>query len=57
MLEKAVKEVNFAGMDEGLKMSLRFQVADVKTPLRSSKRIVEQGSHVGFGLGEGDNHI
>ena len=57
VVERAVKDVNFAGVDEGLKMKLRFQVADVKKPLMSVKRIVEQGNHVGFGPGEGDNYI
>ena len=57
MVEKIAKHVNFAGVDEGLKMSLRFQVADVKKPLMSVKRIVEQGDHVGFGPGEGDNYM
>ena len=57
-VEKAAKEVNFAEVgDEGVRMSLRFQVADVKKPLISVKRIVEQGSKVGFGPKDGDNFI
>ena len=32
-------------------------MADVKKPFMSVKRIVEQGDHVGFGPGEGDNCI
>jgi hypothetical protein len=57
VVEKATKEVNFAGVDQGIRMELRFQVADVKKPLMSVKRIVEQGNHVGFGPGEDDNYI
>ena len=38
-------------------MSLRFQVADVKKPLVSVKRITEQGNHVSFGPGKEDNYI
>ena len=38
-------------------MSLCFQVADVKKPLISVKRIVENGNKVGFGPGEEDNFI
>ena len=57
MVEKATKEVNVAGVDQGIKMKLRFQVADVKKPLMSVKRIVEQGNHVGFGPGDEDTYI
>ena len=57
VVEKATKEVHFAGVDQGIKMKLRFQVAEVKKPLMSVKRIVEQGNHVGFGPGEDDNYI
>ena len=57
VVEKNVKDVDFAGVDQGLKISLRFQVADVKKPLMSVKRIVEEGNHVGFGPGEEDNYI
>jgi hypothetical protein len=57
VVETVTKQVNFTGVDEGLKMSLRFQVADVEKPLISVKRIVEQGNHVGFGPGDGDNYI
>ena len=38
-------------------MCLGFQVADVKKPLISVKRIVEKGNHVSFGPQEGDNFI
>ena len=38
-------------------MCLGFQVADVKKPLVSVKRIVEKGSHVSFGPNEEDNYI
>ena len=38
-------------------MSLHFQVADVKKPLVSVKRITEQGNHVAFGPGKEDNFI
>jgi hypothetical protein len=57
VVEKATREVNSTGVDAGVKMKLRFQVADVKKPLMSVKRIVEQGNHVGFGPGESDNCI
>ena len=57
VVEKATKEVIFAGADQGIKMKLRFQVADVKKPLMSVKRILEQGSRSGFGLGESENCI
>ena len=39
------------------RMSLKFQVADVKKPLISVKRIVEKGNHVGFGPKLEDNFI
>ena len=38
-------------------MKLAFQVADVKKPLISVKRIVEKGNFVSFGPEEGDNFI
>lgn len=57
VVEKATKEVIFAGVDQEINMKLRFQVADVKKPLMLVKRIVEQGNHVGFGLGEDDSYI
>ena len=38
-------------------MNLKFQVADVKKPLISVKRILEQGNHVGFGPTRDDNFI
>ena len=57
-VEKVTKEVNFAEVgDGGVIMSLRFQVADVKKPLISVKRIVQQGSKVGFGPKDGDKYI
>ena len=39
------------------KLGFRFQVADVKKPLVSVKRITEKGNHVQFGPGEKDNFI
>ena len=49
------------GSEEGeskkRKMCLGFQVADVKKPLVSVKRIVEQGNYVCFGPGKEDNYI
>ena len=57
LVEKATKEVNFAGVDQGIRIKLMFQVADVKKPVMSVKRIVEQGNHVGFGPGDNDNYI
>ena len=38
-------------------MCLGFQVADVKKPLISVRRIVERGSYVSFGPKDGDNFI
>ena len=38
-------------------MCLGFQVADVKKPLISVRRIVEKGNHVSFGPKEEDNYI
>ena len=38
-------------------MGFRFQVADVKKPLVSVKRITEKGNHVQFGPAEKDNFI
>ena len=38
-------------------MCLGFQVADVKKPLISVRRIVEKGNHVCFGPREEDNYI
>ena len=38
-------------------MGLTFQVADVKKPLISVKRIVQKGNVVHFGPGESDNYI
>ena len=40
-----------------MRMSLGFQVADVKKPLISVQRIVEKGNHVAFGPGDRDNYI
>ena len=57
VVEKTTKEVSFAEADQGIQMKLRFQVADVKKPLMSVKRIVEQGNHVGLGPGQEDNYI
>ena len=38
-------------------MNLTFQVADVKKPLISVKRIVEKGNFVSFGPNPEDNFI
>ena len=38
-------------------MCLSFQVADVKKPLVSVKRIVEKGNYVSFGPGKEDNYV
>ena len=38
-------------------MCLGFQVADVKKPLISVRRIVEKGNHVSFGPDDQDNYI
>ena len=38
-------------------MCLGFQVADVKKPLISVRRIGEKGNHVSFGPKEEDNYI
>ena len=38
-------------------MCLGFQVADVKKPLISVRRIVEKGNHVSFGPEDQDNYI
>ena len=38
-------------------MKLNFQVASVKKPLMSVRRIVEKGNIVCFGPKEGDNFI
>ena len=38
-------------------MCLGFQVADVKKPLISVRRIVEKGNHVSFGPRDEDNYI
>ena len=43
--------------DEKKRMVLTFQVADVKKPLISVKRIVEKGNKVFFGPKDGDNYI
>ena len=40
-----------------VKMSLRFEVADVKKPLIAVKRICEKGNIVSFGPKDGDNFI
>ena len=47
------------GRKEGEKgrLGFKFQVADVKKPLVSVRRIVEKGNYVQFGPGEGDNYI
>ena len=45
------------GQGEKSKLGFRFQVADVKKPLVSVKRITEKGNHVQFGPGEKDNFI
>ena len=50
-VEKEEKE------EKGGKLGFRFQVADVKKPLISVRRIVEKGNHVQFGPGIEDNFI
>lgn len=42
---------------EKICMNLRFQVADVKKPLMSVKRIVEKGNNAGFGPKNEDNYM
>ena len=52
------KEVEVCAVDNGEKqMCLGFQVADVKKPLISVRRIVEKGNHVSFGPAVEDNYI
>ena len=41
----------------GRKMSLKFQVADVRNPLMAVKRITEQGNRLSFGPEAEDNYI
>ena len=43
--------------ERGKHMCLGFQVADVKKPLISVRRIVEKGNHVSFGPKVEDNYI
>ena len=43
--------------DKGKQIGLCFQVADVKKPLVSVKRIVEKGNYVNFGPEDEDNFI
>ena len=51
-------EVKVCAVEKETKqMCLGFQVADVKKPLISVRRIVEKGSHVCFGPREEDNYI
>ena len=38
-------------------VEIRFQVTDVRKPLASVRRIVENGNEVCFGPGEKDNYI
>ena len=58
VVEKGGKEINSARVDsKAVKMCLRFQVADVKKPWVSVKKIVEQGNKVGFGPKEDDKSI
>ena len=45
------------GVEEETKMGLRFQVADVKKPLISVRRLVEKGNNVHFGPTKEDNYI
>ena len=54
---KVGRSRNEEGKPEAKVMSLRFQVADVKKPLVSVKRITEQGNHVAFGPKDEDNYI
>jgi hypothetical protein len=46
-----------SAQDDGVDLSLKFEVANVRKPLISVHRIVEQGNHVGFGPNRGDNYI
>ena len=54
-VEKVIDQID--KKTEDIKMSLCFQVADVKKPLISVKRIVEKGNEVSFGPGGEDNFI
>ena len=54
------EEVKIQAVDEGkekVSLGLTFQVAEVKKPLISVKRITEQGNRVCFGPKEDDNFI
>ena len=55
--EQNVSFVDKTKSNEEVKMSLCFQVADVKKPFISLKRIVEKGHQTGFGPEEADNYI
>jgi hypothetical protein len=51
------KGVRFKDEVKGVRMTLGFQVADVKKPLIAVKRIVEKGNAVAFGPSAEDNYI
>jgi hypothetical protein len=51
------KGVRFKDDEKGVRMTLGFQVADVKKPLIAVKRIVEKGNVVAFGPLAEDNFI
>ena len=56
--EEFEEEVRIQPVTQGeVNMDLMFQVADVKRPLASVRRIVENGNHVHFGPKDEDNFI
>ena len=57
MLIQLVEEEEEEGGQENTSMGLTFQVADVRKPLVSIKRIAEEGNRFCFGLEEEDNFI
>ena len=52
-----VSDIMVVEGEKDFRMSLGFQVADVKKPLVAVKRIVEKGNVVSFGPKEEDNFI
>ena len=50
-------DVDVCPIEKGTKLSLKFQVADVRKPLMSVKRITEKGNFVSFGPADKDNFI
>ena len=55
--EVDIQAVEGSKKGDGVALKLGFQVADVKKPLVSVKRIVEKGNLVQFGPGIGENYI